>query len=108
MSHLTTDQQDFFRPYTAQSHVTIFSLYFNGSHKSFTSVRPFSAMPFEIKNTLLTAGKNSLVLGVTGIVRFLNEIYLSYLKFKVSAVGALYRKVKTDPRLSHAKLLLHS
>ena len=64
-------------------------------------------MPLDIKDILFAASKTNLVLGITGALCFLDGVYLQYLEGEASAVSALYKKIETDPRHSHTKLLVH-
>ena len=64
-------------------------------------------MPLEIKDILFAARKNNPVLGITGAMCFLDGVYFQYLEGEASAVGALYKKIESDSRHSHIKILVH-
>ena len=69
--------------------------------------RSISSMPLEIKEILLSSRKNNPVLGISGVMCFLDGVYLQYLEGEAAAVDALYKKIEKDPRHKDAKVLVH-
>lgn len=69
--------------------------------------RSFSPMPLELKDILATSRKNNLAFGISGVLCFLDGIYMQWFEGEDTAVNALYKKIENDPRHTDVKLLVH-
>ena len=68
--------------------------------------RAFSPLPLDLKDILLTARKSNAVLGITGVMCFLDGIYFQCIEGEACAVSTLYQKIERDPRHQGMKLLI--
>ena len=75
-------------------------------HRLIYVSRASSPLPLELKDILGWSRKNNRALRVTGIMGFLDGLYLQCLEGESNVVNTLYKRIEGDSRHSTPKILV--
>jgi hypothetical protein len=69
--------------------------------------RASAPLPLELKDILTWSREHNRVLGVTGVMGFIDGLYLQCLEGEASVVNTLFKRIEQDSRHSTLKILVN-